>query len=106
MSTGYDDEFLTVKEIAERLKVNPQTLRNWIDRGELPAVRIGRRVRVRRTDLERLLTEGRTVRPPTEPSTEGPTAEDFWSGEPAGLPQPLDKNGPAINDDPKHRDPS
>jgi excisionase family DNA binding protein len=46
------DEFLTVAEIAELLKVNPQTVRNWIDRGELPAVRVGaRRVRVRRSDL-------------------------------------------------------
>ena len=31
------DEFLTVAEIAAVLKVNAQTVRNWIDRGELPA---------------------------------------------------------------------
>jgi excisionase family DNA binding protein len=45
-----DDEFLTVAEIAELLKVNPQTIRSTIDRGDLPAVRFGsRRVRVRRS---------------------------------------------------------
>ncbi len=33
--------FLTVAEIAAVLKVNAQTVRNWIDRGELPAVRVG-----------------------------------------------------------------
>jgi excisionase family DNA binding protein len=47
------DEYLTVAEVATELKVNEQTVRNWIDRGELPAVRVGsRRVRVRRPDLE------------------------------------------------------
>jgi excisionase family DNA binding protein len=35
------DEFLNVAEVAELLKLNPQTIRNWLDRGELPAVRVG-----------------------------------------------------------------
>ncbi len=40
------EELLTVEEVAEYLKVNPQTVRNWIDRAHLRAVRIGaRRVR-------------------------------------------------------------
>lgn len=55
---SWDDEYLTVAEIAEHLKLNQQTLRNWIDQGQLPAVRIGRRVRVRRVDLDRLLAKG------------------------------------------------
>jgi excisionase family DNA binding protein len=90
MSASFDDEFLTVAQIAERLKLNPQTLRNWIDRGELPAVRIGRRVRVRRSDLEQLLAQGQTAGPAHEP--QGPTAEAFWSGETSGTPQPLDSD--------------
>src|SRR5450755_3411331 len=45
------ETFLTVAEIAELLKLNPQTVRNWIDRGELSAVRVGsRRVRVKQSD--------------------------------------------------------
>jgi excisionase family DNA binding protein len=50
------DELLTVNEVAERLKVNQQTVRNWIDRGELAAIRVGaRRVRIRREDFEAYL---------------------------------------------------
>ena len=40
------ETYWTVAELAERLRLNQQTLRNWIDQGSLPAVRIGRRVRV------------------------------------------------------------
>jgi excisionase family DNA binding protein len=48
------DELLTVAEIAERLKVNQQTVRNWIDRGELVGIRVGSsRARIRTSDLER-----------------------------------------------------
>lgn len=47
------DEFLTVAEIAGRFKINEQTVRNWIDQDELPAVWLGvRRVRVRESDLD------------------------------------------------------
>jgi excisionase family DNA binding protein len=56
------DEFLTVAEIAELLKVNAQTVRNWVDRGELPAVRVGsRRVRVRRSALDVFIAAGSTA---------------------------------------------
>jgi excisionase family DNA binding protein len=53
-----DEEFLTVAEIAALLRLNQQTVRNWIDQGSLPAVRVGRRVRVRQSDLNRLLDTG------------------------------------------------
>ena len=39
------ETFLTVAEVAELLKLNPQTVRNWIDQGRLPASRAGRRGR-------------------------------------------------------------
>jgi excisionase family DNA binding protein len=62
------DERLTVAEIAGILKLNQQTVRNWIDEGSLPALHVGRRVRVRRSDFDALLERGRTVRP-AEPSS-------------------------------------
>jgi excisionase family DNA binding protein len=53
------DEFLTVKEVAELLKLNQQTIRNMIDRGELGHVRVGqRRVRVRKSQLDAFLAGG------------------------------------------------
>ncbi len=56
-----EDSFLTVAEVAETLKLNQQTVRNWIDQGSLPAVRVGRRVRIRRSDFDRLLAESYTA---------------------------------------------
>ena len=56
-----DEDFLTVNDVAELLQLNQQTVRNWIDAGKLPAVRAGRRVRVRRTDLEQLIGVPTTV---------------------------------------------
>ncbi len=58
MSVGDPEEsYLTVAEVAETLKLNQQTVRNWIDQGSLPALRVGRRVRIKRSDFERILAE-------------------------------------------------
>lgn len=67
------DQFLTVAEVANALKLNQQTIRNWIDAGTLPAVRIGRRVRIKRADFERLVEQSYTG-PRTEPTS-------IWEGE-------------------------
>src|SRR5438874_6658686 len=79
-----EESFLTVAEVAETLKLNQQTVRNWIDQGALPALRVGRRVRIRRSDFERLIEAGSTSRPVPGGEQAGPSAEDFWSGEPVG----------------------
>ena len=44
--------FLTTEEVLDCLKVNPRTIYRLIRSGELPAVRIGRQWRFRRTDLD------------------------------------------------------
>jgi excisionase family DNA binding protein len=53
------DPFLTVQDIATALRLNPQTVRNWIARGSLPALKVGRRVRIRRADFEAFLEHAR-----------------------------------------------
>jgi excisionase family DNA binding protein len=80
------ESFLTVAEVATLLKLNQQTVRNWIDQGSLPAVRVGRRVRIRRSDLDRLLDQGyRPAGPRPAAADAGPSAADFWGGEQVGI---------------------
>lgn len=85
-----EDTFLTVAEVAEMLKLNQQTVRNWIDQGSLPALRVGRRVRIRSSDLERLLDEGSTSATGSGVGEAGPSAEDFWGGEAIAVAEPAD----------------
>jgi excisionase family DNA binding protein len=49
-------ELLTIRETAELLKVSPITVRRYIADGRLPAVRVGRGVRVRKEAVDQLLT--------------------------------------------------
>lgn len=80
-----EDELLTVAEVAEMLKLNQQTVRNWIDQGSLPAVRVGRRVRIKRSDFDQILERGYSGRPASPSGSPGPSADDFWGGEPVGV---------------------
>ena len=68
------DDFLTVAEIASILKLNQQTVRNWIDQGKLPALHIGRRVRIRRADFDALIAASVIGGPP-------PAVASIWDGE-------------------------
>jgi excisionase family DNA binding protein len=81
------DEFLTVADVAATLKLNQQTVRNWIDQGSLPAFRVGRRVRIRRSDFQRILDESYSGAPASAIAA-GPSADDFWGGEPVGVAEP------------------
>jgi excisionase family DNA binding protein len=51
-----EDPWLTVAEVAEELRLNPATIRLWISKGQLTAVRVGqRRLLIKRSDLDRTL---------------------------------------------------
>jgi excisionase family DNA binding protein len=50
-----DDEMLTTKEVARRLKVTPQTVQRLIHRRELKASRVGRDWRIKPSALEAFL---------------------------------------------------
>jgi putative molybdopterin biosynthesis protein len=56
-----EDEFLTVEEIAKRLKVKEFTVREWVRRKELPAYRIGKTYRILVKDYEEFLKKRRTT---------------------------------------------
>jgi excisionase family DNA binding protein len=50
-----NSEFLSVNRAAEVADVAPGTIRRWVREGALPDLRAGKHVRVKRSDLERLL---------------------------------------------------
>ena len=55
-------EWLKVPEVAEELGIPRSRAYELIQRGELPAVRIGERsIRINRAELERFLLENRRV---------------------------------------------
>jgi excisionase family DNA binding protein len=63
--------FLTTDEVLDYLKVNPRTIYRLIKAGEIPAIRIGRQWRFRRSDLDawidgQRLAGSRTGFPPPE----------------------------------------
>jgi excisionase family DNA binding protein len=54
------EEFYTVEEVAEMLKVHDRTIRREIQRGKLKKVMIGNSLRIRRDDLEEYLEKNRS----------------------------------------------
>ena len=76
MNASKADEYLTVAEIAGQLKLNQRTIRNWIQKGSLRAVYVGpRRVRILRSDLDRLLAGGATAPAADKQTTTDPLRE-------------------------------
>src|SRR5437899_1290265 len=58
--------YLTVREVAALMKVSDLTVRRWIWAGKLPATRIGRVLRIKPSDVERLPQAGRQSGTPSE----------------------------------------
>lgn len=55
-------ENLTVKETAKLLKVSEQSVHNYIRRGLLPAVKMGRVLLIKRDDIEKSLKEVKSLK--------------------------------------------
>jgi excisionase family DNA binding protein len=53
---------LSVREVARQLGVHEQTVRGFIHSGKLPCVWVGRAVRLRPEDVERLIDDPRVTR--------------------------------------------
>ena len=54
-------EYLSVEQIAQALHVSEETVRIWIRKKKLSAIRIGRDYRVTREDFDRFIQERRTT---------------------------------------------
>ena len=57
--------FLTTEEVLAYLRITPRTIYRLIRSGELPALRIGRQWRFRRTDLDAWLERQRAFAAPS-----------------------------------------
>ncbi len=75
-----NQELLTVDQIGEELQLTSQTIRNWIKSGLLPAVKVRHVYRVKREDLDAMLSQ--------QQGRSGPlgTHRDPWAPETLGSP--------------------
>ena len=86
--TTHSRQLLTVPQVAEDFQVTPQTIRNWIDQGVLPAVRVGRAFRVRSEDVDALLERA------SAESSSLATRRDVWAPTTTSLPRSQDQRTP------------
>jgi len=49
------DEFVTVSELAKRLKLHPETIARYIRQGELPALKFGRVWRMEKKEVDKFI---------------------------------------------------
>ena len=70
-----DQQFRTVREVAELLKINEATVRRWIRDGELRAIDIGKGWRIGPDDLDAFLDDHAT-RPAGRTGNGGAPASD------------------------------
>jgi excisionase family DNA binding protein len=61
---------LTVEEVAEELRVHPETVRQWIREGELDAFDTGRGYRISRKDLDDFIQSRKTGKRRRKPEKE------------------------------------
>ena len=72
-----EQRLLTVREVAERIRSSPETVRRWLRQGKLHGFRLGGTklgYRVPEGELDRFLSEFEQIRPPT------PRGEDGGAG--------------------------
>ena len=98
-------ELLTVEETAKMLKVAPITVRRYIQSGRLPAVKVGRGVRLRREAVEALLTPigpslgARNILPPGEPTSDDDPLWHIMDAADADSVSPADAAGSTSDDE-------
>jgi excisionase family DNA binding protein len=63
------DEILTVREVAEYLKLSRTTIWRWCNEGKLQAFKVGRGWRIHRSEIEKIT--GRNTQNPDDAEREG-----------------------------------
>ncbi len=72
MLVANEQEYLTIGEVAKRLRVDPETVRRWLNQKVLPGYQFGRQWRVRPDELEKFIEERHNLgdQPKADPETE------------------------------------
>jgi len=55
MTNKYDDEIMTISEVAKYLKISDVTTYKFVQEGKIPAFKIGRHWRVKKEDLKEFI---------------------------------------------------
>jgi len=55
------EEYFTVKEVSEKLKLNTMTIYKWIKQGKIRAIKLGDTWRISESELNRILNENKNV---------------------------------------------
>ena len=53
-----NETLVSIREAADRLAISTATIRRWVAQRRLPAVRLGRAVRIRESDIVALIRWG------------------------------------------------
>jgi len=51
------EKYLTVNQVADLLQLHWQSVLNYIKRGDLPAIRLGRGYRISQTELDKFIAD-------------------------------------------------
>jgi excisionase family DNA binding protein len=70
----FEDEMLTIEDLAQYLKLKPQTIYKWAQSGKIPGAKFGKEWRFRRSAIERWI-DSQIPSPP-----EGKAADTKASG--------------------------
>ena len=94
-------EILTVEQVAEYLQLNKLTVYKYVREGKIPATKVGRLLRIARSDLMRFLDTQRVVPAAPLKATASPTP-GYQSG--AKPNRPLSRDSKEISVGPQRRE--
>lgn len=96
-----DETFLTTEEVLEYLQVNLRTVYRLIKAGKIPAVRVGRQWRFRKSDIDAWLNSQQTR---SVPAASAPAETASPARIPAPAVQPIRRHVLVVDDEPGIRD--
>lgn len=61
METNYQDSWIGLTDAARYLDVTPDTIRNWIKKTDIPAHKIGKLWKFKRSELDEWVKSGKSA---------------------------------------------